>query len=214
MFILLYVVFTSLRETRREEFAIYLITGVMFYHLFIRGTMGGVNILPNNYPILTSFNIKKEFFPVVATSTVALLMIVEVGVLFGLMPFFEFTPSWTIVFLPLVALLFLILILGLSYLLSIIYVYAKDIQPIWGVISYSLIFASPIFWYVDEVDGILLEIHKINPLGQIIELAHKVVLGQIPSMNDWAYTSLFVMAILFFGYYIFQKFEKKIVETL
>ena len=46
-FTVLYVVFTSIRE-REETFAIYLITGIMFFHIFGRGTAGGLSSLTSN----------------------------------------------------------------------------------------------------------------------------------------------------------------------
>ena len=213
-FVVLYIVFTSIRDTR-EDFAIYLITGVMLYHIFVRGTTGGMSSLTNNVGILKSLNIKREFFPVVATVAISILALVDVGVFFGLMPVFEFVPTWTLVLLPLPILLVLGLILGFSYLLSIATVFARDVQNIWGILVHTLIFISPIFWYLKDVSGIILEIHKINPLGQIIELAHKLVIdGQIPPLNDWLYSTLFVIGVLFVGYFVFSKFEERIVEEL
>ena len=82
------------------------------------------------------------------------------------------------------------------------------------VFSHSLLFISPIFWSIDEVDGILLEIHKINPLGQIIELTHKIIFGEIPPLTEWLYTLGFVLGILFVGYAIFRKLEDKVAEEL
>ena len=107
------------------------------------------------------------------------------------------------------------MILGVSYILSIANVFATDIQPIWAVFVYALLFVSPVFWslsYVEE--GILLEIQKINPLGQLIEIAHQLVFGHIPPLSDWLYTSAFVFGILFIGYGLFQKFEKRATEEL
>jgi ABC-type polysaccharide/polyol phosphate export permease len=54
----------------------------------------------------------------------------------------------------------------------------------------------------------------MNPLGQIIELAHNLVFGEIPPILDWVYTTVFVLAILFGGYFYFKKNESKIVEQL
>ena len=105
--------------------------------------------------------------------------------------------------------------LGLSYILSIINVYVRDIQTIWGVAVHALFFVSPIFWYLKDVDGILLTIQSINPVGQLIEITHKlVVFGQVPPLSEWLYSGLFVFAILIFGYAIFRKFESSIVEEL
>ena len=215
-FIVLYVVFNSIRD-RGEDFAIYLITGVMLYHIFSRGTSGGIGSLTSNSSILKSLNIRKEIFPVVATVAIGLLAFVDAGVFFGLMPIFQFTPSWTIIFLPIPIFLLLILILGLSYLLSIVTIYVRDIQHLWIIFVHALIFISPIFWYLDEVeeDSILLAIQKINPLGQLIEISHKLVVwGEIPSFQEWMYTSAFVFAIFAIGYTVFQKYQIKTVEEL
>jgi len=213
-FILLYVVFTSIRFTG-ESFAIYLMTGIFLIHVFTRGTLAGLTSLRSNRGILESIKIRKEFFPVVITAATSLLLLVEVAVFFALMPFFSFIPPWTIVFLPIVLIYVILLVLGLSYILSIIHVYVPDIHPFWGVVTHALFFLSPVFWYLKDVNGVLLTIHSINPIGQIIELGHKVVVfGQVPPLLDWAYTGVIVFGIFLLGYGIFQEFEARTVEDL
>jgi len=213
LFTLLYIVFSTLKE-RSEDYAVYLITGIALFHLFTKGTMGGLNSIKNNGGILKSLNIRKEFFPVISTGTISILMFVDMGVLFGLMAVFGFVPSWTIVLIPITIIFLLLLVLGITYILSAVYIHIRDLGPLWIVFAHSLLFISPIFWSLDEVDGILLEIHKINPLGQIIELTHKIVFGEIPPLTDWVYTFGIVMGILFVGYAIFQKLEGRLVEEL
>ena len=94
-------------------------------------------------------------------------------------------------------------------------VYVNDIRHLWTVFLFSLLFTSPIFWRLEDVNGILLQIHQINPLGQLIEITHKLVInGQIPALHEWLYASSFVFAILLIGYAVFRKFEKRIVEEL
>ena len=213
-FLILYIVFTSIRA-RPEDFGIYLLTGIMFYHVFTRGSITGLGSLRNNRHLITSINIKKEFFAAVAIGSVVLTTIVEMLVFLGLLPILNFIPSWTIIFLLLLVIMMLALVLGLTYFLSILNVYFKDIQPIWGIAVHVIFFISPIFWYVSNVDGILLDIMKINPVGQIIELAHKVVVfGQVPELNEWLYTSGIIIGILIVGFFVFKKYENKIAEEL
>jgi len=213
-FIILYVVFTETGDAE-ENFAIYLLTGVVLFHVFVRGTSGGLISLTINGGIIKSLQIRKEFFPVVATIATGLLAFVDVGIFFGLMPIFQFMPSWTIILFPLPLILLLILILGLSYILSIITVFVRDVQFFWNIFVHSLLFITPIFWFLKDVNGILLQIHQINPLGQLIEISHKLVIdGQIPSINEWGYTTFFVLGIFFFGFIVLNKFEHKIMEAL
>ena len=213
-FIVLYVVFTSIRA-RENDYAIYLITGIMIFHIFSRGTSGGLSSITNSGGLIQSIRIKRDFFPIVATTTSAILAIVSVGVFLGLMPVFQFIPTYTIFLIPLVLILLFVLILGLSFFLSVSVVWIKDIKLIWPIFSHSLLFISPIFWRVDSAKGILLDFLKINPLGQLIELAHKLVIdGEIPPLNDWLYTTAWVFGIFISGYFIFKILQERIVEEL
>jgi len=214
LFVLLYVVFTGIRESTREDFAIYLLIGIIFHHTFARGTQGGMMSLRENFSILTSVNIKRELFPVTATVTASLLLLIEIAVFLGFMPIVEFIPSISIVLLPLILVLLFFLILGVSYFLSIINAYTRDIQPLWGIIVMGLFFVTPIFWYLDSANGIILEIHKINPLGQIVEIAHKIVFGEIPPLENWLYSSALILGIFFAGYFVFRRLEDRILERM
>jgi len=216
IFAMLYVVFTTIRIGREEDFAIYLLSGVLFYHIFTRGTLFGMASLQGNKSILMSLNIKREFFVAASTLAISLITIGEILAFFVLLALFEFSPNWTMILLPIPIVLMLILVLGFSYMLSITRIFFKDIQRTWPIIAHALFFVTPIFWYLkDAPDTILLEIHKFNPMGQIIELVHKlIVFGEVPPLQDWLYTVIMVFSILFIGFAIFKKYEYKILEEM
>jgi lipopolysaccharide transport system permease protein len=187
----------------------------MFFHIFSRGTIGGLVSLTTNSSILQSINIRKEYFPITATVASGILAFVSVGVFLGLFPIFQFMPSWTIILLPIPLLLTIFLILGLSYFLSIVNVFVRDIQNFWQVFVHFFLFFSPILWSIEEANETLLDFHAINPLGQLIELSHKLVTGnQIPPLIDWLYASSLVVIIFIIGYMTFHKLENKIMEEL
>jgi len=213
-FIVLYVVFTEIGK-QGDDFAIYLISGIMMYHIFIRGTSGGLSSLVVNAGLLYSIKMKRDFFPIVATVAIGILSIVDIGVFFGLMPVFQFVPPWTLILIPIPLILLLILIAGFSYLLSITFVFVRDIQYLWTIFLHSLLFISPIFWYVKDVSGVLSYIQAINPLGRLIEITHNLTIyGTVPPIEEWLYTSSLIAIIFFVGYFVFQKFESRIVEEL
>jgi len=213
-FVVLYVVFSTIRP-RETDFAIYLLTGILFFQVFSKGTTGGLTSLVSNSGIMQSVSIRRIFFPIVSTVSVGILAFIDVGVFFGMMPIFQFVPSWTIILLPIPLILLLVLIMGLSFLLSVVNVYVRDTQHIWGIVIRSLFFVSPIFWNPKDVDGILLQIQKINPFGQLIDISHKLVIdGQIPPISEWAYTTLIICGIFVLGYFVFNRLQEKIVEDL
>ena len=76
MFLILYVVFTSIRS-QRDDFGIYLISGILMFNLFQRGTISGLSSLVDNGGIMKSLKIKKELFPVASTGTTAFFVILQ-----------------------------------------------------------------------------------------------------------------------------------------
>jgi len=86
-----------------------------------------------------------------------------------------------------------------------------------------MFFVTPIIWYLEDVNvrgqggfgDVLLTFHAINPIGQLIEIAHNlVVFGKVPPINDWLYTSFFCIGIFIVGYLIFDKYQNRIVEEI
>lgn len=214
IFLLLFTVFTNFRMAPNEGFAIYLLTGILFFHIFSRGTLFGMVSLSSNANLLQSFSIKRSFFPLSTTISSAISTTVEVIVFVSLLPVLGFSPSWTILLLPIPLFLVLVLVLGLSYLLSIIHVFFRDIQVIWSVLIQALFFITPIFWNLDDVHGILHDIQIINPLSQILTLSHKIVFGINPTLIEWTYAFLITFGILCLGYIVFHKYQNNFIEEL
>jgi len=165
IFLLLYIVFTSIRSSNRDDFAIYLISGIMLYHLFIRGTQSSVTIFGTNFPILISLNIRREFFPVVSTVSIGLLML-SVFIIFSLVIFFGtnmwgYPRGWSGGFwgprILIPALPFLALIMC-SVILKFDKPYQKIVLIILGVIGFiinligSLVYYMYGLWYIWSVD--------------------------------------------------------------
>jgi len=150
------------------------------------------------------------------TSTLSstILALVEVGVFVTLLPFLGYVPQWTMLLLAIPIFLVLVLLLGFTYFLSVTNIFFKDIQIIWAVLIQALFFITPIFWYLEDVDGILLDLQAINPLSQIINLAHKIVFGINPTIDEWGYTFFLTSIYLLVCYLVFRKYEKKIIEEL
>ena len=213
-FVILYLVFSSIMGSPDPQYPIYLLVGILLFQIFTRGTQHGLGSIRSNAGIIKSANIKREFFPIVSTGSTAVIMVLQIAVFFTLLVFLNYTPVMTLVLFPAVLLLLLVLILGLSYMLSIIYVYVKDIQLVWNIFTYALFFVTPIFWYLDDVDGLLLGIQAINPVGQIIEISHKIMFGQFPSIVEWAVVSAYCIGIFGSGYAIFKRYQGRVAEEL
>jgi ABC-2 type transport system permease protein len=81
-------------------------------------------------------------------------------------------PLWTWLLFPVIVLGFLIITIGMSLLLSSLYVRHRDTQPIWSVISLMFFYGSPIIFTVDQLPSSLRgDLFLINPFVPLLEQA-------------------------------------------
>lgn len=212
--VVLYVIFSSLRPSN-ESFIIYLFSGLIVIHLFARGTTQGMLSLDTKKSIIQSLNIPKIIFPLSSVMTNILMFGIEIILFFTFIFALNIPLTSTVFFLPIILFLLIILTSGISILLSVVKLYFKDFQTIWGIITMSLIFITPVFWLVEDMPDEITNILLLNPLAVLIEMIHEVVLfDEIPSINELAYAIGTCVGILLLSYLLFLKVEDKIPERL
>jgi len=213
-----YVAFKVILKTDVPAFASYLFIGLIFWNFFIESTGGTIQILNTKKYLYEYSNMNKlEIY----TST---LVANSIGFFFNLIMFLLFynllesgsmgislANLWIIV---LFANIF-ILSMGLSLILSNIYILAKDITQIWTVFTSFLFFLSPIFYKLATFTNALPGFEYANPIAGIIINARRVMMqGLKPDfpllLSDLAY-AVFFLAI---GLVFLNKLGSKAAEKL
>lgn len=113
--------------------------------------------------------------------------------------------SWTIVLLPLVLLPLAVLLLGLSWLLTSLGVYLRDVAQVTGVISTALLFLSSALIPVQSVAESYRWMFRFNPLTPIIDQARNVMLWN--RWPDWVVLGEYLLGatiVAYVGYAWFQ----------
>jgi ABC-2 type transport system permease protein len=132
--------------------------------------------------------------------------------------------SWWEV-IPILGLL-IVLVTGLALLLSALFVFLRDIQPIWEVVSQIVFYASPVIIAVDKVQqylhGTLFHLYMLNPLAVIFQqFRHSVITHATPAVGPLLGSDAqiaepvgIVVAIFFLGLYVFNRMAPKVAEDL
>lgn len=210
-----YVVFTNLMKVNVEHYQLFLLAGIISWNMLSRGTSMGLNSI-----IGKSNLVKKVYFPreilVVSSCVTAFLMTLLEFVVFGLfMIIFAVLPTKTMIYFPLIILAEFLLVVGLSLSLSVLNVYYRDIQYIWGVILQIGFFATPIMYPISIFPEKYLRIVRLNPMTEIIDTLRGSLIYSIPPKElDVAFIIGSIIVFIFVGYSIFLKFEPKLAEEL
>lgn len=209
-----YVVFSKAFPSV-ENYALYIISGILFWTFFSTGTSQMTSSIVSGASILKSIYIPGYFF------TLSLLISALINFLLSLIPFiflmfflgakFQFS---LICVLPII-LLFSIFTYGFGLMLASLNVFYRDVNMIWLSFSPAIFYATPVAYVIDIVPEKWIFLFKLNPLVQFLEAVHHVIYNglwltwtELAILSAWALVSIFV------GSSIYKKLEKGFVSNL
>ena len=124
-------------------------------------------------------------------------------------------PHLTVLLLPLIMLPFIFLTMGLSWGLSALGVYLRDISQLVGIFTTALMFLSPIFYPITALPESYQRIMLFNPLTSVIESIRDILFwGRLPDMTILLLFFIVALLIAFLGFAFFQKTRKGFADVL
>ncbi len=197
------------------EFALLLFAGLIVFNLFSDCLSRAPTLILNNVNYVKRIIFPLEILPWVTLGAALFHATISYCVLFVFLLAVGQTISWTVLLLPVVLLPFLLLIMGLSWLLASIGVFIRDITQFIGLILTMLLFMSPIFYPVSALPEPVRDYLFLNPLTFIIEQSRAVILfGQLP---EWQGMMIYYVAGIltaWAGLLWFQKTRKGFADVL
>lgn len=118
-------------------------------------------------------------------------------------------------FLPLVMLVEFVMALGVTYLVSALNVYFRDLEHILGILSMAWMYLTPILYPMDMVPQQYVGLFTLNPMTSIT-VAYRDILyyGQVPHMNTLFHALAMGVLVLAIGQVVFGRLQRHFVEEL
>ena len=123
--------------------------------------------------------------------------------------------SFQILWLPLIALIQYLMLLGFTFILSSIEMYMRDIEHIVNFILSMAFYVTPILYTPDIFPENLSWVLKINPMAYLVNAYRSIFFYQkMPNIYDLGIVSIFSIIIFILGYFIFEKLQKGFAEEV
>lgn len=214
MFAILYLVFSYVFNLgdEIENFPVYLLLGVVLWGFFVEATTLSIGSIVENGALLRKINIPPYILVISRTinATINLFFnLVVVGIFMFISPVdITIHVLW---FIPILLELF-VLALGVSFLLSALFVKYRDVSFIWDVLMQGAFYATPILYPLSLVmdrSELAAKLLMLNPMAQIIQDARHILVTTdtvtVYQLWDWMWivpfilvgTTLFVAVIYF-----------------
>lgn len=215
MLTVLYFVFTNIFKGNIKDYPLFILLGLIIWYMFSRSTTMGTTSLKDKSAIISKIYFPREVI-VISSCLTAFIMMGFEFIAFGVfMAIFGFVPPITMIYLPLLLVDLFVLSIGISFLLSILNVYFKDIIFIWQILLQVGFFITPIIYNLNNFPANIQKILELNPIATIIDVAHNIVLyNTLPTPTASLYIVGSTAIIFVIGYVVFRLKDKMIVEML
>ncbi|MGA2013507.1 MAG: ABC transporter permease [Solirubrobacteraceae bacterium] len=232
LFLVLYVFFTKVAHVGSGKGPSYhyygaqLLSAIVLFTFFGEATMNAVRGVVDNEVLVRKIQFPRMVIPlsIVLLAVFNLCLNLIVVTIFALAAGVRPMLTWLEV-VPILALL-VILCAGIAMLLSALFVYFRDIQPIWEVVNQVIFYASPIIIPIVTVQKhlstALLHLYMLNPLSVIFQqFKHAFITHATPSAGALLGSQAallapigIVLAIFVIGFVVFNRIAPRVAEDL
>lgn len=192
------------------HYTIYLFCGNVVYAYFNEATSQGMMSLMGNSGIFSKVNIPKYLFLLSKNVQTLINFGLTLVILFLFCALDGLLFTWTYIML-LYPICFLVLFnIGVGLILSALYVFFRDIQYLWSVFSMLLMYASAIFYTIEQYSHATQCLFLLNPIYLFIRYFRKIIIETtIPSV--WFHLLMLMDAVLviLIGCWMYKKYNTK-----
>lgn len=209
------IVFHYIMRFQIDNYLIYLIAGIIPWTFFTTSITSGMNSIIFNADIIKKVYFPRVILPIssVTSALVNFLISCIIIVIFALIS--GVGIGYSLLFLPVVALIQYIFTLGIVFILSAVEIYVRDIEHIINFFVGMLFYVTPILYTPDFVPENFSFLLKLNPLSYLIEAYHSIFYyKQIPNLTDLGIVFVLSAFIFTLGYMIFNKLQKGFAEEV
>jgi lipopolysaccharide transport system permease protein len=201
--------------TTTGEFALTLFAGLAIFNMFTESISRMPLLILGQVNLVKKVVFPLEILPVTVVLSSVLTSLVTVGlVLIGRVMLLGSLPSSAFL-LPLIYIPLTLFVLGLSWFLSSLGVFIRDIGQGITVVLQILFFASPVVYPVSAIPETFRWVFALNPLTFLLTSTRNVLIWDLP-LDYLTWLSWTVLGLVFatLGYHWFRRTSKGFSDVL
>ena len=209
------VVFQLILKNTKENYAIFICCGLIPWTFFSSAISRAAFTMVENGNIIKKVYFPREILPISIVTSEAVTFLISTLIIIGFVVFGGIGISKYIIFYPLVLLAQYLLLIAISFIVSSISVYVRDLQHLIGVVLQLLFYATPIVYAAEAIPDNFKWMLNINPMTYVINAYRDIFYNQ--TMIDVVPLLILIAVSIvacIIGYLIFNKLQKGFAEQL
>lgn len=224
----MWAVFTLAFGVQMPNYAVYLLSGIILWNLFIQSSAAGCSSILQGAGLIRKVKLPRVIFPIsvvvnnlvnFAFAFMALLLVILVT---------RAPIHWTILLVPVMLVPPALFCLGWAMMVSAFGVFFRDLQYILEIFLGAMFYMTPILWKPEQLPAVIHTkirgevfdwspewIVSLNPMAKYIHLFRSVVYhGEIPGLRVYGIALGMGFFMFVLGWVVFQKLQRKFVYWL
>jgi ABC-type polysaccharide/polyol phosphate export permease len=197
------------------NFGLYLYCGLLPFLAFSEALNKGLNSIRSNSGLVQKVVFPTEILPFTNAIASMIDKVFGFGALLVMLLLFGRTLHPTLLYMPVIVVLQMIFILGLTYIMAVLGTFLPDVGEVMRPVIRGMFFVTPILWPPDRLPDSLSWIEDYNPLAYLVNAYRDLILnGTMPGALSTLYFTLFSLALFSVGFALFIRLKPKFADHL
>ena len=201
-------------EENNLDFALQLFAGLVVFNFFAETVLRAPNLLLEQPNLVKKVRFPLEILAWINVGSSLMFMLPGLTLLLCCVAY-SIGIFWSWCALPIIWLPLVIWLLGLSWFLSAIGIFVRDIGQMLGLAVSVLQFLSPIFYPISALPSWLQNWVALNPLSEVVEQTRAALfLGVWPSLMPWLMEMGASLVMASAGIWVFTRLRSGFADVL
>lgn len=220
------IVFTVMMPNNTiRNYPIFVLCGILPWNYFNASVMSGIHSVVGNGNLVKKVYFPREVLPIATVLANLVNFLLALVVLFAMMLLLRVPMSPWLWLLPVVIIIQTCFVLGITFIVSALQVFYRDVAMVMDVGMLAWFFLTPVIYPTDILPrsyqflGMNLDVHRLayilNPMASLITNYRDLLYsGAYTNIDFFLRTAVTAVAVLLIGYWIFVRLSGRFGEEV
>ena len=214
MMTVLTFVFTQLMPSGRDQFALFVLVGLLPYNFFTLAWQAGTTSIIDNSSLVNKMPFQRALLPVSVVFANSIHYLIQFGLLLLATSIFVGVNRYWL-WLPIIVLAQIVFVCGVALTTSALDVFIRDIRYVVESACLVLFWMLPIFYGFEAIGPKWAWLYEINPLAAVILIMRAILLDGAAPMPTTVFKLLSVtLVVLGIGLGTFLRLQRRFSDYL
>jgi lipopolysaccharide transport system permease protein len=194
------------------DYPVFVFAALIPWTLFSQGFSQSALSLVNQHNLLTKVYFPRLFVPTAAACVFLVDMAYSLLIYVFVLLYYHVTPSWTVIFVPLLIVVTLLATLSLGVMLSALTIFYRDFKHLVPFLTQIFMYCTPVIYPASMIPAKYHWFLALNPMFGLVSAYRSAILGLPWSFQSLVISTASALISFLFAVYYFRRVERRFAD--